>query len=83
MDEDDPLELKVRLTPELRAVALVWLHQQPDDARDVPRMRYAFTRWRDGELLRSTYRIEADMLVVIAEALRHRSYYGTISRNLT
>jgi len=60
------------LTPELRALALE--HVITVLPGEFNRLGYAFRDAPDGMLLRSDYRIEADMIVVIAQALRERAY---------
>lgn len=62
---------KVPLTDDRRTIALDYVveHMGGDQ-----RLEEAFRRWECPGVLCSRYRVEADMIVVLAEALRQRAY---------
>lgn len=63
--------IKVPLTDDRRTIALEYL---VDHLGGDARLEEAFQRWDLSSPLCSRYRIEADMIVVVAEALRQRAY---------
>lgn len=67
----DELVIKVTLTDDLRTVALDYI---VDELGGDDRLEEAFRATNTGMILRSRYRIEADMICVIADALRRRAY---------
>lgn len=61
----------VQLTEDRRTIALDYIvdHLGGDD-----RLEEAFRGWQCPRTIVTRYRIEADMIVVLAEALRQRAY---------
>ncbi len=63
--------VRIELTDDLRAIAL-------DHVRSYlggdERLEQALRKWHTGDYLSTSFRIEADMIVVIAGALRARAY---------
>jgi hypothetical protein len=57
----------VELTDDRRTIALETL---ADHVGGPERLEEAFRRWKASEVLVTRYRIEADMIVVLAEAMR-------------
>lgn len=67
----DSLDVAVTLTDDLRTVALAYVveHRGGDE-----NLEWALKEWPTGRVLHTRYRIEADIIHAIVEALRQRAY---------
>lgn len=65
--------IMVTLTDELRDLALDHVNRTKVGTEHA-HLVSAFERWPVGQNLRTSFRMEADMILVIAEALRWKTY---------